>query len=146
MTMIVLARLGKDAELKYLQSGTAVASLALAYNYGKKADDGKRPTQWVDAALFGKQADSLTPYLSKGKLVLVHLDDVHVEQYQKKDGTQGTSLRAVVSKLEFAGSKSDEQPSASPQASTKPTQTTQPTKQGYPPMSDYDELDDEIPF
>lgn len=100
--MIVNGRLGRDAELKFIQSGTAVAELAIAYNYGRKGDDGNRPTQWVRASLWGKQAESLTPYLTKGAGVVVTLEDVHVRSYQKSDGTAGSSLEGRVIKFDFA--------------------------------------------
>jgi single-strand DNA-binding protein len=40
-----------------------VANVSLAFTYGKKGDDGKRPTQWVDASLWGQRAESLAPYI-----------------------------------------------------------------------------------
>ena len=61
-----LARIGKDAEVRFTPSGAAVANVSLAFTYGKKGDDGKRPTQWVDASLWGQRAESLAPYIKKG--------------------------------------------------------------------------------
>src|SRR5690606_20137916 len=87
-----MARLGRDAELRYTQDGTAVASLALAFDYGKKGQDGKRPTQWVEASIWRQRAESLAPYLLKGTRLSVVVDDVHVETFQKSDGTQGVKL------------------------------------------------------
>ena len=46
-----LARLGRDAEIRTTSNGEQVATLALAFSYGRKGSDGKRPTQWVDGAL-----------------------------------------------------------------------------------------------
>ena len=45
MILTGLARIGKDAELRYTASNEPVANLSLAFNYGRKGDDGKRPTQ-----------------------------------------------------------------------------------------------------
>ena len=72
-----LFRLGRDAEVRYTQGGDAVASLALAYNYGKK-EDGKQPSQWIDASLWGKRAEALTQYLTKGSTISAVLSDVHI--------------------------------------------------------------------
>src|SRR3546814_15507602 len=94
-----LMRLGRDAELKYTAGGDAIANLALAYNYGKK-ENGKQPSQWVDAALFGKRAESLAQYLTKGTQINVILSDVHVRTYDKKDGGQGFALSAKVMRSE----------------------------------------------
>ena len=49
----------------------SASNLALAFNYGRKDDQGQRPTQWVDAALWGKLAESLKQYLIKGKQVTI---------------------------------------------------------------------------
>lgn len=46
-----LCRIGNDPEVRFIQSGDAVLSLSLAYAYGRKGSDGKRPTQWLDAAI-----------------------------------------------------------------------------------------------
>lgn len=69
MILTALARLGRDAELRYTQSGDAVCELALAINYGRKEADGNRPTQWLSASLWGKRAESLAQHLQKGKLL-----------------------------------------------------------------------------
>lgn len=110
-----LCRLGRDAELRFTQSGTPVANLALAYNYGRK-QDGDQPTQWVNAALFGKRAESLAPYLTKGTAIVATLSDMHVETFQKKDGTQGVALEAKLDDLEFVpGQQRQPAPKPAPQ-------------------------------
>jgi len=104
MILTGYARLGKDAEIRQMQDGTAVANLALAFNYGKKEADGHRPTQWVDGALWGPRADALAQWLVKGQGLDVTLEDVHIETYQKNDGTSGSKLVGRVAIIGFAGS------------------------------------------
>jgi len=103
MFLIGLARLGRDCELRYTTDGKAVTNLALAFNYGMKDGNGNRPTQWVDASLFGDRAAKLAQYLTKGTQLELHLSDVHVETYQKNDGSTGSKLVGRVHHLEFAG-------------------------------------------
>jgi single-strand DNA-binding protein len=98
-----LARLGRDAELRVLNNGDTVADLSLAFTYGRKGDDGKRPTQWVSGSLWGKRAESLAPYLLKGGLVMVTLEDVNVQEFVKKDGTASAKLVGRVLDLQLAG-------------------------------------------
>lgn len=109
-----LMRIGRDAELRHTQSGDAVASLSLAYNYGRKGQDGNRPTQWVDGSLWGKQAEALVQYLTKGKLVSVTLDDVHIETFQGRNG-EGHKLAARVVALELAGGRDAPDQAPAPQ-------------------------------
>jgi single-strand DNA-binding protein len=102
-------RLGRDAEVKYTGAGTAVANLAGCYEYGMKGQDGKRPVQWVDAALFGKQAEAMSPSLKKGTVVQVVINDVHLDSYQSANGTK-TKLVGRVSAIEFAPSQPQREP------------------------------------
>lgn len=138
-----LARLGRDAEVRYTQAGKPVATLALAFDYGRK-ENGKRPTQWVDAALFGERAEVLAPYLLKGQQLSVTVDDVHIETFQKSDGTQGVKLTGRVSNIDFAGSP-QQQNGQSQQPQQRPQQRPQ-SQPAAQPAQDYDSFDDDIPF
>jgi single-strand DNA-binding protein len=60
--------------------------------------DSKRG-QWIDGTLWGKRAESLGPYLTKGTQVVLYADDVELEQFMKKDGTPGAKLKCRVSDL-----------------------------------------------
>lgn len=116
MMLTGLARIGRDVELKTVGQET-VANISLAYNYGKKGGDGKRPTQWVDASLWGKRAESLAPYLKKGGLVSVTLQDVAIHTYEGNNGP-GHALRGRVLDIELAGGSKDAP--AAPAAATPP--------------------------
>lgn len=104
MILVGLARLGGDAELRYTPDGTPVANFSVAYNYGRKGSDNKKPTQWVEAALWNERAVSLTPFLKKGTGIALVLEDVHIETFDRRDGGgQGAKLVGRVVLLEFAG-------------------------------------------
>lgn len=96
-------RLGKDMEVRYSPDGRPIGSLSLAYNYGKKGSDGKRPTQWIKAAIFDDRCESLEPYLKKGTALFLTLEDPRIETWDKDSGGQGFNLVAKVGLLEFAG-------------------------------------------
>lgn len=101
-----LARLGRDAELRYLTNGDAVVNLAMAFSYGKKGEDGNRPTQWVDGAFYGKRAEALAPYLVKGGQVVAYLDDIHIETYEGRNGA-GHKLVGRISDIELVAGNRD---------------------------------------
>lgn len=149
MQLIGLARLGRDAELRHLPSGEAVANFSVAFNYGRKDQSGNRPTQWIDCALWGKRAESLIDYLVKGQQVVLTLDDPHIEEYQGRNGT-GYKLAATVSGLEFAGGKPDssqqggQQRSAAPAPAPRPP--AQPPAAAPSPSGGFSDMDDDIPF
>jgi len=128
-----LARIGKDAEVRYTPGGAAVANVSLAFTYGKKGDDGKRPTQWVDASLWGQRVESLAPYLTKGKQIVAYLEDVHIQTYIKGDGTQASKMAARIADLEFvAGGE---------QAEAKPKPQAAPAQQQGSGFEDFDDID-----
>lgn len=108
MILTGMARLGRDAEIRQTPGGDSVATLSLAYNYGRKGDDGRYPTTWINAALWGKRAEALAPYLKKGSQHCFVLTDVHTHTYEKKDGTPGVSLDARVLDVTL-GPKADNQ-------------------------------------
>ena len=146
-----LFRLGRDAEIRSLPTGDQVVELALAYNYGKKGQDGNRPSQWIKASFWGERAAKVAPYLRKGDQVVVHLSDLHIEMYEGKNGT-GASLVGRVDDLELiSGQQAPTQQQAprqaAPQRQEAPRQAA-PQRQAPPPRpsSGFDDMDDDIPF
>jgi single-strand DNA-binding protein len=131
-----LARIGRDVELRHTPNGEAVANLSLAFTYGKRDSDGKRPTQWVEAALWGKRAESLAPYLLKGQQVVAYLEDVSIQTFRKQDGTDGVKLAARVGDLELIAGQGEAQ---------APAPTRAPAPRPAAP-SGFDDMDDDIPF
>ena len=138
-----LARIGKDAEVRYTQNNDAVVSLSLAFNYGKKDQTGKRPTQWVDSSFWGKRAEALAPYLRKGTQIVAYLEDIHLQTFTKQDGTQSTKMAAKVTDVELISNGQQEQQYQQPaqQQRTAP----QPQRQ-QERVTVFDESDAEIPF
>lgn len=126
MLMIGIARLGNDPEVRYMSDGKALMDLSLAFSYGRKVD-GKQPTQWVTGTMWGDRCEKLKPYLTKGQQLFVSMTEPHIEEYKRKDGTTGVSLRARIGELEFAGSRLQEQ--AAPDRGRG-----------------FDDLDDKLPF
>lgn len=139
-------RIGRDAELRYTPSGDAVCNIPVAVDYGRKGQDGKKPTQWYEIALWGKQAEGLAPYLLKGKQVFFTGSDLHIEEFRKSDGSHGTKLVCRASEIKFASDGQQgqsRQDQAARQPAQRPQQAAKPAAQ---PAGDYDSFDDDIPF
>jgi single-strand DNA-binding protein len=136
-----LVRLGRDAEVRYTPKGDPVASLAMVYDVG--FGDSKRG-QWIDGTLWGKRAESLGPYLTKGTQVVLYADDVELEQFMKKDGTPGAKLKCRVSDLSLISGQSQQQ---SPQQRQPQQQRQQQQQQAQQqaPQNQGEEFED-IPF
>lgn len=140
-TLTGLFTLGRDAETRVTQGGTTVVQLAVAYNYGRKGEDGKKPSQWVRASMFGKQAETLAPYLTKGKQVSLVIRDLHIATFQKQDGSTGTSLEGVADCDDFA--RGPKQEGAAPAPAPRPAPAPAPAPRA---SSGFDDMDDDIPF
>jgi len=136
-------RIGKDAELRRIPSGEAVVSLALAANYGRKDNEGKRPTQWIEASLWGKLAEALEQYLVKGSQVYCVISDPHIETFQGRNG-EGFKLVGRIIEIELVGGRRDD---AAPRQSA-PARQPAPQRQAAPAQtgSGFDDMDSDIPF
>ena len=151
LNAIAHGRIGRDVELRFIPSGEAVADLAIACNYGRKGEDGNYPTQWVKATLWGKQAEALAPYLTKGKGVVVILQDVHIEEYEGKNG-KGSSLVRRVSNIEFAAGspRDDAAPAPAPRAQARTPAPAPIRGEGAAARAihggGFDDMDLDIPF
>lgn len=130
-------RIGRDAEVRFTQGGEPVASLSLVFNYGKKGADGNKPSQWIDASLWGKRAEAMAPYLLKGAMIYAVISDPHIETFQGKNG-EGHKLVGKVMEIEFAGSKQDAEP-AQHRASRQAMDSQRPTGR-------FDDMSDDVPF
>jgi single-strand DNA-binding protein len=142
-----LFRIGRDAEIRYLPEGKAVCNLSLAFNYGKKGQDGSRPTQWIDAVLFGDRATILAPMLLKGAQHVFHLSDAHIETYTTKDGAQGSKMSARVDDVELTDRR-DAQQGQQNQAAPRPAPPQQrpAPKPGAIAGGGFDDMDSDIPW
>ena len=66
----LIGRLTRDADLKYTSTGTAIAGISLASNRSvKKQDNWETEVSYFDASIYGKSAENLKPYLTKGKTI-----------------------------------------------------------------------------
>lgn len=120
------ARIGRDAELRHTSS-TSVCNIPLAFNGGY---GDRKFTTWVEVSIWGKQAESLAQYLTKGKSVVVTLKDLKLEEFTKKDGTVTPKLTAQLVDLEFSAGGERTEHASSPK----------------PALQSFEDFDDDITF
>ncbi len=85
--VILVGNLGRDAELRYTPGGAAVATLSLATPevWTDQAGQKQEKTEWHRVILWGKTAESLSEYLTKGKQIYVE-GRLQTRKWQDKDG------------------------------------------------------------
>ena len=142
MPVTDFGRIGRDAELRFTPAGDAVCSIPVAVDYGRKGQDGKKPTQWYELTLWGKQAEGLAPYLLKGKQIHFTGTELHVETFKKNDGSEGVKLVCRSAEIKFASDGSQQGQQQQRQAAPERQAPRQQSQQAAPP----DSFDDDIPF
>ncbi len=101
-SITVAGTLGRDAEMKNLPNGDAVLNFSVADSQGKD-----KPTIWWNCQLFGKRAESLSQYLTKGQAVTVS-GSVSEREWTDRDGVTKKSLNVRVNELALQGGRREE--------------------------------------
>jgi single-strand DNA-binding protein len=96
--------LGKDSELKQMTSGDYICNFSIADSMGR--DKG---TIWWNCTLFGKRAESLSQYLTKGQAVTV-IGTVTEREWTSKDGDKRKSMDVRVNDIALQGGRKDAEP------------------------------------
>lgn len=103
--VLLIGNLTRDPQLSYLPSQTAVAEFGLAVNRTWTGKDGekKEDTCFVDCRVFGKQAETINKYLSKGRPVFVE-GRLDFDTWTAQDGSKRSKHRVTVENFQFLGS------------------------------------------
>ena len=102
--VILVGNLGRDAELRYTPGGAAVATLSLATTETWNDKEGQRQekTEWHRVVLWGKQAESLQEYLTKGKQIYVE-GRLQTRQWDDKDGNKRYTTEIKADRITLLG-------------------------------------------
>lgn len=153
--VILVGNLARDIEIRYIQSGTAVASTAIAVNRKYKGSDGtqKDETMFIDITFWGRTAEVANQYLRKGSQVLVE-GRLTLEQWTANDGSKRSKHQVAVETLQMLGGKDsvNNAPSQSSGYDNNPSTNSSyqaPATERKQPVSSVPEIDiddEEIPF
>ncbi len=105
--VFLMGNLTRDIEVRYLNNNQAVATLGLAVNRRFKAADGqlREETTFVDCDAWGKTAEMIGQYFSKGRPILIE-GRLRLDTWQDKtDGSNRSKLKVVVENFHFVDSK-----------------------------------------
>ena len=102
--VILVGNLGRDAELRYTPGGAAVATLNMATteNWTDKSGQKQEKTEWHRVVFWGKVAESLTEYLTKGKQVYIE-GRLETRQWNDKDGNKRYTTEIKGDKIVLLG-------------------------------------------
>ena len=142
----IVGYLGRDPELRYTPSGTAVCDFSVATSErrrGRDAGEGEEITTWFRVSMWGRQAEVANQYLQKGKLVYVE-GRLSQREWTDRDGNKRMSLEVHGSDLQFIGSRGDEQASGAPSGGGQSRGGS--GGRSEPAPSNDSVTDDDIPF
>ena len=104
--IIVMGRMTRDPELRRTNSGTAVASFAVAVDRGFKSQSGEKETDFIDVVAWRNTAEFVSKYFSKGRMAVVE-GRVQLRDWTDKDGNKRRTAEIVADNVYFGDSKRD---------------------------------------
>ena len=136
--VILVGNLGRDPELRYTPQGTPVCSFTMATNERRKDKSGEMQDQttWFRVTLWGRQAETASQYLTKGRPVYIE-GRLRVEEWTDRDGKPRHTLEVNATDMQFIGGGRAEEAPISRAASAAA---------GEPVQEHADPSDDDIPF
>lgn len=158
--VILMGNAGRDAEVRYMADGKAVANVSIATSMKRKdKSTGEiiEDTQWHRVTFYERLAEIAGEYITKGKSIYVEGRIKYGVYTDKNTGIEKNTVDIVATELQLLGSKSDgqgqQQQQAIPAAQRQPT-PQQPPQFGpgaaRPPAPQqrggFDNMDDDIPF
>lgn len=143
---ILVGRLGKDPETRYMTNGEAVTNVSLATSENWKDKNGERQerTEWHNLVFYRRLAEIAGEYLKKGSQIFVE-GKIQTRKWQDKEGRDRYTTEIVVNEMQMLGSKSGgagsfevvDRSSSGGGSSAK----SAPAAKG-----NFDNFDDDIPF
>ncbi|CAI2698112.1 Single-stranded DNA-binding protein (plasmid) [Apilactobacillus kunkeei] len=131
----LIGRLTKDVDLKYSQSGTAVANFTLAVDRAFTNQQGEREADFINCVIWRKSAENFANFTHKGSLVGID-GRIQTRNYENQQGQRVYVTEVVVENFALLESRKDNQPTSNnDQATNNFAQTDQ-----------IDITDDELPF
>ncbi len=134
---ILVGNLGRDPEIRYTKTGTAVANFTLATSekWTDKAGQKQDRTEWHRIVAWGKTGELCAQYLAKGRSVYIE-GRIQTREWEDKDGQKRKTTEINASQVTFLGQRDQcaaTQSSPSPQSSP----SASPSSPSF---------DDDIPF
>ncbi len=148
--VILIGRLGKDPETRYMTSGEAVtnATLATSENWKDKSGEKQEKTEWHNLVFYRRLAEIAGEYLKKGSQIYVE-GKLQTRKWQTKEGQDRYTTEIVVNEMTMLGGKSaggnfevvENKPAASESG-----KAAAPAKAASAAKGGFDNFDDDIPF
>lgn len=132
--VILIGNLGKDPEVRYTPSGTAVAnfSIATTENWTNKDGEKESHTEWHRIVAWGRLGEICGEYLSSGKQVYIE-GRIRTNEWEDQEGNKRQNKEIVALTMQMLGSRAQAEPSSDESPSPEPdTASSGPTEDDIP--------------
>ena len=113
--IVLQGRLCKDVELRRLPSGKSVASVSVACDRDFTKEGGEKETDFIDLVAFGKTADHMASYYTKGKMIIVS-GRLQIRTWVDKENNKRRNAEVVADSVYFGDSKKSSEGNSTYQA------------------------------
>ena len=161
--VIIVGNLGKDPEVRYLPSGSAICNISVATSRqwkDKTSGDKQEETEWHRITFFDRMAEIAGEYLKKGRSVYVE-GRLKTRKYTDKDGVEKYSTDIVATEMQLLGGRESggggggggydddmgsSAPAPSPRSAPQQRSAPAPKPAASKSSTGFDDMDDDIPF
>jgi len=154
--VIIVGNLGKDPEVRYMPSGSAICNITVATSRqwkDKTSGERQEETEWHRVALFDRLAEIAGEYLKKGRPVYIE-GRLKTRKYTDKDGVEKYTTEIVASEMQLLGGREgggggggDDMGSPAPAPRSAPApRAPAASKPAAKSSTGFDDMDDDIPF
>jgi single-strand DNA-binding protein len=158
--VILIGNLGKDPEVRYAPSGSAICNLTIATSRqwkDKTSGERQEETEWHRVAMFDRMAEVAAEYLKKGKSVYIE-GRLKTRKWTDKEGVERYTTEVMADRMEMLGSREgggtggddsggENAPAARARpAAAAPARSTPASKPAAKSSTGFDDMDDDIPF
>ena len=150
--VILVGRLGRDPEARYMPNGDAVTNFSIATDEQWRDRNGERQTrtEWHNVTLYGKLGEIANQYLRKGSQVFIE-GRIQSRKYSGKDGIERIAYDIIGSEMKMLGNRNDgfdsgNNNTAPPTSNPPPAAPRRQPPQHESTTAPIDDIDDDIPF
>ena len=151
----LIGNLGRDPEVRYAPSGSAICNVAIATSRSwkdKTSGERQEETEWHRVVFYDRLAEIAGEYLKKGKSVYIE-GRLKTRKWTDKEGAEKYTTEIMADKMEMLGSRegaggggSDDMGSAPAPRSAPPARSAPAPKPAAKSSTGFDDMDDDIPF
>lgn len=136
---MLIGRLGKDPDVRYTQSNTAVANMSIATSerFKDKSGEWKEKTEWHKVVAWGRTAEVCQEYLQKGSQIYIE-GSLQTNKWEDKDGNTRYTTEVKTFRMQMLDSKGDRSGGSQQGGGSKPV--------GSGVDLDDQDIDDDLPF